>query len=86
MDDFLKSFPSGHASSAVFLTMYPLIYSLYSRLVRVNLTKRYKESSRLIWDVRLALMNGFNAFVIATVRASFIDATSTCFFCVHLLP
>ena len=69
MSDFLRSFPSGHASSAMFLAMYPLIYLLYTRLVRRDLVKSYKGSSRIMWDGRMALMNCFNAFSFALVCA-----------------
>ena len=80
MADYLRSFPSGHASPSMFLSMYPLIYLLYSRLVRSNVDRGSKES-RLVWDARMGLMTCFNAFVFALVCPT---STSTLTFCTQL--
>lgn len=77
MADYLRSFPSGHASSSMFLSMYPLIYLLYSRLVRSNVDRGSKES-RLVWDARMGLMACFNAFVFALVCPTSTSILTSC--------
>eukprot|EP00892_Ulva_mutabilis_P012617 jgi/Ulvmu1/9728/UM055_0068.1 len=64
MSDYLRSFPSGHASAAMFLTVYPVAYMLHTLLVRRDVGRSCKES-RFIWEARMALMTCFNAFVFA---------------------
>lgn len=68
MADYLRSFPSGHASAAIFLGMYPVIYLLYSLLVRREVGRGAGMPSRLMWDARMALMTCGNGLVFALVR------------------
>lgn len=69
MSDYLRSFPSGHASSSMFLAMYPVIYLLYTRLVRQDAGSRSKES-RFMWEIRMGFMACFNVLVFALVRTN----------------
>lgn len=75
MADYLRSFPSGHASAAMFLAIYPVIYLLYSLLVRRDTSSSCKDT-RLMWDARMALMTCFNAFVFALVSFTSSDLAS----------
>lgn len=65
MNNSLRSFPSGHASGAMFLGMYPVMYLLYSLLVRREVGHGTSKASRLLWDARMALLTSLNGLVFA---------------------
>lgn len=68
MADYLRSFPSGHASACMYLALYPIMYLLYTLLSRREVGRGHFKTSRLIWDVRSGLMTCFNGLSFALVR------------------
>lgn len=78
MADYLRSFPSGHASASMFLALYPIMYLLYSLLARCEVGRGHGKTSRLMWEVRSGLMTCFNGLVFALVRTAATSGPTHC--------
>ena len=74
IDDFLRSFPSGHASSATVLAIFGMLYlnwTLYFRNGHRAAAEQLPGGSRhLLWDLGHGFMTAWNVGMFSFVRPS----------------